>query len=199
MNANNQEQELRDRLKLIENMIAEGRRTTENWGWTFVLWGVAYYVAIAWSTWGNSALAWPVTMTVAFLATAVVATNKARNQPKTKLGRAIASVWVAMGISLFVLMLAMGISGRLDSHTSVAIVGAMLGTANATSSMILKWKLQFGCAVVWWAAAVAACFVSENQCTIAFLAAIFLCQIVFGVYCMISETQQRKQQGAIHA
>ena len=30
----------------------------------------------------------------------------------------------------------------------------MLGLANATSSIILKWKMQFGCAVVWWAAAV---------------------------------------------
>ncbi len=43
-----EEQELKDRLSLIETMIAEGRRTTERWGWTFVLWGVAYYVAIVW-------------------------------------------------------------------------------------------------------------------------------------------------------
>ena len=35
------EQELKDRLSLIESMIAEGRRHTESWGWTFVLWGVA--------------------------------------------------------------------------------------------------------------------------------------------------------------
>ena len=46
------EQELKDRLNLIETMIAEGRRKTESWGWTFVLWGVAYYVAIAWSSCG---------------------------------------------------------------------------------------------------------------------------------------------------
>ena len=39
------EQELKDRLSLIESMIAEGRRTTESWGWTFVLWGVAYYIS----------------------------------------------------------------------------------------------------------------------------------------------------------
>ena len=31
------EQELKDRLSLIESMIAEGRRNTESWGWTFVL------------------------------------------------------------------------------------------------------------------------------------------------------------------
>jgi hypothetical protein len=32
------EQELRDRLTLIERMIGEGRRHTESWGWTFFLW-----------------------------------------------------------------------------------------------------------------------------------------------------------------
>ena len=47
------ELELKDRLKLIESMMAEGRRSTESWGWSFVLWGVAYYVATAWATWGQ--------------------------------------------------------------------------------------------------------------------------------------------------
>ncbi len=34
-------QDLNARLKLIEDMIAEGRRSTQSWGWTFVLWGFA--------------------------------------------------------------------------------------------------------------------------------------------------------------
>jgi hypothetical protein len=59
MTANAEELELKDRLSLIESMIAEGRRTTESWGWTFVLWGVAYYVAIAWSAWGINVVRWP--------------------------------------------------------------------------------------------------------------------------------------------
>ena len=62
---NFERQELSDRLSLIESMIAEGRRTTESWGWTFVLWGVAYYVAILWATLGHSNWAWPVTMSAA--------------------------------------------------------------------------------------------------------------------------------------
>ena len=53
MTANGEEIELKDRLRLIESMIAEGRRSTESWGWTFVLWGVAYYVALAWSILGR--------------------------------------------------------------------------------------------------------------------------------------------------
>jgi dolichyl-phosphate-mannose--protein O-mannosyl transferase len=67
--------------------------------------------------------------------------------------------------------------------------------------MALKWKAQFACAVVWWAAALVACFGTTTEGSIAFLAAIFLCQIVFGAYCMISEAKERgqKMHGALHA
>ncbi len=199
MTANAEEQELRDRLSLIETMIAEGRRTTESWGWTFVLWGLAYYVAIAWASWGNSKLAWPVTMTAAFVMTWALAALKTHGQPGTTMGRAIASVWIAMGISMLILFPALGFSGRLaDQQVFVAVIAAMLGTANATSSLILRWKAQFACAIVWWVAAVASCFSSEAQSLIAFLAAIFLCQIVFGTYMMIAEARERRQ-GAAHA
>jgi fatty acid desaturase len=68
--------DLKDRLALIEAMITEGRRTTENWGWTFVLWGAAFYIAIAWATWGHTAWAWPVTMTAAVAVTVVLASIK---------------------------------------------------------------------------------------------------------------------------
>jgi len=199
MTGNFEEQDLKDRLNLIESMIAEGRRKTESWGWTFVLWGVAYYVAIAWSIWGHSTLAWPVTMIAATVLTGIAASRKASRRPGTRLGRAIGSIWTAMCISMFLLFMAMGISGRFEPHVFVAIVGAMLGMANATSSMILKWKMQFVCAVVWWAAAVAACFGSDAQNSIVFLVAIFFCQIIFGIYGMIADARAIKQRGAAHA
>ncbi|MDR3727305.1 MAG: hypothetical protein P4K86_09715 [Terracidiphilus sp.] len=198
MTANSDELELKDRLNLIETMIAEGRRTTESWGWVFVLWGVAYYAATAWATWGHTYLAWPVTMTVACVLTGYLISLKRSRRPKTTIGRAIGSVWEAMGISMLVLFFSLGMTGRFEYHTFVAIVGAMLGTANATSSLILKWKMQFACAVVWWATTVAACLGTAAQTTIAFLAATFFCQIVFGVYCTIRESSKRAQ-GAAHA
>jgi len=52
MTNNANDPELRNRLNLIETMIAEGRRTTGSFAWIFILWGVAYYVAIVWSTTG---------------------------------------------------------------------------------------------------------------------------------------------------
>ena len=194
------EQELKDRLSLIESMIAEGRRNTERWGWTFVLWGVAYYVAMAWSAWGHSVWAWPVTALIAVIVTVVVASLKAGNHPGTTLGRAIGSIWIALGISMFLLFLALGVSGRLtDQHLFVAVMSAILGLANGASALILRWKIQFACAVVWWVVAVATCFASNAQSTILFLVAIFLCQVGFGIYSHIAEAQQRKRRGPIHA
>ena len=206
MTTNAEELELKDRLSLIESMIAEGRRTTESWGWVFVLWGVAYYIAIAWSTWGlagpiwgrNYYLAWPVTMIGASVLTCFLAMRKYGRQPATTIGRAISAIWVAMGISMFVLLFPLGMSGRTEQQVFVAVIAAMLGSTNAASSMILKWMPQFACAVVWWLAAAASIFGSVSQSTIVFLVAIFLCQIVFGIYGMVCEARLRKQQGALH-
>ena len=202
MTAFEQEQELKDRLSLIETMIAEGRRTTESWGWTFVLWGVAYYVAIAWSTLGHSYYAWPVTMISTALLTALVASRRGNREPETTIGRSIGAIWIGLGISLFVLCLSTALSGHAEQHVFVAMVEAMLGAANATSGIILKWKAQFGCAIVWWAATVVSLFGSIDQSSISFLAAIFLCQIVFGIYIAVSEARgsqfKARKQGGSH-
>jgi hypothetical protein len=199
MTASNEELELKDRLRLIETMIAEGRRTTESYGWTFFLWGVAYYIAILWAGLGHSYLAWPVTMTAAGVLTVVIITRKRSKRPPTTTARAIGAIWCATGISMFVLFMALGWSGKLmDYNIFVAIMAAMLATVNAASSMILRWKLQFACALVWWALTVYACFGKGKSLTIAFLAALFFCQIVFGIYGMIREARARKQ-AAHHA
>ena len=198
-----EEQDLQDRLNLIETMIAEGRQRTESWGWTFVLWGVAYYVAIAWARWGNPAIAWPVTMISAGAITGIVSSRKGGREPGTTLGRAMASIWIALGISLFIFGFCAGATGHVQQQVFVAVIGVMLGMANATSSLILRWKAQFACAVIWWAAAAASLFGTVDQSSKVFLVAIFLCQIVFGIYMMISEAREQKLnaqgKGTAHA
>ena len=196
------EQELKDRLELIETMIAEGRRTTGSWGWTFVFWGVAYYVAIAWTAYNQWPWAWLVTMASAWVVCWAIIRSKQKNQPKqtpaTTIGRAIYTTWAALGVSLVLLLPALGFSSRFNQHIFVAIVAAMLGLANGASGMLLRWKAQIASAIVWWVATVAACFGSDEQCTVVFLVAIFFCQIVFGVYAMIFESRLRRLE-ADHA
>lgn len=197
MAENANELELKERLELIENMLAAGRRKTENWGWWFVLWGVAYYVAILWTTWGSPLVAWPVTMFAAVVVTSLMQLRKRRREPETTIERAIGSIWMSLGITMFLLFMAMGFSHRFESNVFVAVVSAMLGMANATSGLILKWKMQLACAAVWWAAAVATCFTNKNLTATVFLAAIFFCQIVFGIYAMVCRS--KSQHGAVHA
>ena len=198
--------DLRERLDLIECMISEGRRKTESWGWTFLLWGLAYFVAIFWASMGGSAsiwgvhtvLAWPVTMIVAALLTIAIGMRKGKGKPDTTMGRAIVSIWIAVGISMILIFPSLASTGRLDEHSFVAIVAGMLGVANGASGIFLRWKSQFACAVVWWITSVAACFGSDTQLMIVFLSALFLCQIVFGIYAMMMESR-RKQREIAHA
>ncbi|HEY1766874.1 MAG TPA: hypothetical protein VGG26_04435 [Terracidiphilus sp.] len=207
--ATNNEMDVREQLKLIESMIAEGRRKTESWGWSFLLWGIAYYVAIAWASWGgspsvwgasvNRALAWPITMVAACILTIAIGVRKSKGQPDTTMGRAVVSIWICIGVSMLLLFPALSMAGRLDQHAFVAVVGAMLGIANGTSGLILKWRMQFACAIVWWLTSVAACFGSDAQLEALFLAALFFCQIVFGIYAMILDSRRSRLDGAVHA
>jgi hypothetical protein len=191
--------DLAERVRLIESMIAEGRRRQESWGWTFVLWGVAYYAAFFWSWLGRFAYAWPVTMIAAAALTWVISRRRRGGNPETTLGRAIGSIWAAMGISMFVVLCAMGYSSHSSGgHSMIAAFAGMIGMANAACSMILRWRAQFVCALVWWAAAVAACYCSDAMLLPVFLVAVFLGQIVFGGGMMISEYRQRNR-GASHA
>jgi hypothetical protein len=74
----------------------------------------------------------------------------------------------------------------------------MLGVANGASGMILRWKAQIACAIVWWISSVAACFGSVAQLTTVFLVAIFVCQIVFGIYAMVLESRRHRRE-IVHA
>jgi hypothetical protein len=139
-------------------------------------------------------------MMIAVVVAIAFASLKTGSHPGTTLGRAIGSIWIALGISMFLLFLALGLSGRLtDQHLFAAVTSAILGMANGASGLILRWKVQFVCAAVWWVAAIGACFGTDSQGAIVFLVAIFLCQIAFGIYGVIAEAQERKRSGPIHA
>lgn len=195
-------EEIRDRLSLMESMVLEGRRSTERWGWLFVLWGVAYYVAIAWSVEARFGWAWPITVVAAVLISGVIRRARGMGHARTQVSRAIGSVWAAFGISIFLLLMTLALSRQLTSApVAFAIIAAMLGMVNGASAMILRWNLQMACAVVWWVAAVLCCFEKflVLDTPVVFLAAVFFCQIVFGVYCMMLDGRVATAQRQSHA
>jgi hypothetical protein len=189
------ERELTERIALIESMMQAGRKSTEYWGWVFLLWGIAYLVAVAWASLlpntGGRWLAWPVTMIFATLLTIGIARRRSRNKPQTEKARGIQAIWTAVGSGIFVFAFPVAYSGHLDPHTFMAGIEALLGVAYVASGLTLRWSTQVVLGALWWAAAIASCFVSGNGVAYVFLAATFVCMIGFGIYLMIRESRDK--------
>ncbi len=195
-----QEQELTERIALIESMMQQGRKSTEYWGWNFVLWGVAYLVATAWSSLlpdaGGRQLAWPVTMLLAALLTTVIARRRMRGQPRTERSRGIKATWMAVGSGIFVFAFPVAYSGHWEVHSFMAAIEVLLGVAHIASGTMLRWPAQVAVGGLWWAAAVTSCFVSANGVGFIFLGATFVCNIAFGIYLMVRESRAKAEARA---
>jgi len=191
-------QELTERLKLIEDMLQEGRRSTERWGWVFVLWGAALFVATFWALVANPMLAWTVTIAGASILTFLIAWKMNDGKPRTAKSLAIGSIWNSVGIAIGLFAFCGGISGHSEVHLTLAGIEILLGVANASSAFILRWGMQLAVAITWWAAGVATLFVDVKALFIIYLVTVFLCQIVFGLYLMLHEYTERKR-GLSHA
>jgi hypothetical protein len=187
------QEELLSRFELVEMMVKEGRRSTEYWGWTFVLWGAAYLIAIAWSFWLRQPnVAWPVTMITAAVLTTVVAARKKRAQPQTPVSRAIGGIWTAVGVAIFIFCFAVGLSGHAEMHTYIATVEILLGVANCAVSMVLRWRGQFFIALLWWISAVATCYVGSQWIMPILVADTLIGLLGFGLYLMYRERRDRR-------
>lgn len=187
--------ELVSRLDLIESMMTEGRRTTEYWGWVFVLWGIAYLIAIGWSfAPATQQFAWPVTMVVAGILTAILASRKARTKSsRTPLGRAIGGIWAGVGISIFIFCFAAASAGHFEPHAYIAAVLILVGAANCASSIALHWRTQFLVALLWWVSGAVVCFVPEHWIVVIVLIDAFFGFIAFGIYLMVRERRDRRR------
>jgi hypothetical protein len=189
------DQEIAERLRLIESMMASGRKTTEYWGWSFLLWGIAYLVAVAWASFlpnaGGRTLAWPVTMIFAALLTAAIAKRRRRHQASADRGRFIQALWTTVGCGIFVFAFPVAYSGHMEPHAFMAAIETLLGVANIGSGAMLGWKTQMAVGGLWWAAAVSSCWVNEQGIAIVFLAATLVCNIGFGIYLMVRESRDK--------
>ena len=187
------EREIGERIALIESMMHEGRKTTGYWGWCFLLWGIAYLVAIGWSNFlpAGKVLAWPVTMILAVLLTAGIARRRSCNRPPTNKTRSIRAIWTAAGSGIFVFAFPVVYSGHLDPHSFMAGIETLLGVAHIACGTMVRWTPQIVIGALWWAAAIASCFVrTGNEVATIFLAATLVCNIGFGIYLMIRESRE---------
>ena len=194
------EREITERIALIESMMQAGRKSTEYWGWNFLLWGIAYLVAVAWSSFlpqaGGLTLAWPVTMIFAVLLTIGIARRRMRNKPRTEKSRGIQAIWTAVGCGIFVFAFPVAYTGHFQAQSFMAAIEVMLGIAHVSSGSVLRWPTQIVVGALWWIAAIASCFVHGNGIAYVFLAATLVCNIGFGIYLMIRESRDKARARA---
>lgn len=174
--------ELQDRLKLIETMMEEGRKSTQSWGWSFLLWGLGPLLAMWWTDrWPHAAWAWPVTMGLCILINGLVlAARKRRGISKTTTSRALAAVWRCAGATVLLLACGAVWSGAIELRALYVALFALAAVAHGTSSLILRWWPQFLAALVWWVAGALAFVVPAAELQWLAVLALVLANVVFG-------------------
>ena len=197
----NDEQSAAEQINFIESMILEGRRTTEYWGWNFLLWGAAYLVAIAWSSSPASVgpkFAWPITMVAAAVLSGVIGNRKSKGQPVTTTSRAVWSIWIAVGTAIFTFTSVASFAGRFgDGHLFMAAIEILLGAGHLASGLLLRWKVQSTVGILWWVASLISILShTVNGVSIPFLAGTFICSIGFGIYLMVLESRDKAKARA---
>jgi hypothetical protein len=174
---------LEARLNLVETMIEEGRQTTESWGWVFLLWGAGPLLALLWTAqWPFSAWAWPVTTVICVLLNGIgIKLHRRRGHARTVPMRSIGAVWLCAGLSVLFLGFGVAASPARDPHMVYAALFVLAAVAHATSGIILRWRLQFLVALVWWLSAALALALPANRLPLIAAFGLVLGNIAFGV------------------
>ncbi len=185
--------ELLQRVALMEAMIAEGRRSTAQYGWIFVMWGLVYFVAIGWALFLPFAnFAWPVCIATAIVILNVVKGRQGRRGTSENLrSNNIEAVWKGMGLTITLFIVAGFASHHAHGPAFWAALSFFVGLAHAISAMILRWWMQGIVAAIWLAGGIATFFFTRPSEGIGiFLVATFFGQIVFGLYVMMLERRR---------
>ena len=182
-----------DRLKLIEAMMAEGRRSTQRWGWSFLLWGIGPLMAMLWAAdWPHPDWSWPVTMGLCIMVNGLVL--KARNRRgefETTTMRSVGAVWTCAGVTVLLLAFGAVWSGMVEFRYLYVILFALAAVAHGASSLILRWWPQFLAAVVWWLASILAFVVPNSGLTELAVLALLLGNVVFGAWLTYCEWSRK--------
>ncbi|HEY1338796.1 MAG TPA: hypothetical protein VGF59_14870 [Bryobacteraceae bacterium] len=175
--------EIVNRLKLIEQMVAEGRRTTQRWGWMFLLWGIGPLIGIWWeSSLPQPAAAWPIVLSVCIIVNGAVIRRRRRfGEAQTPATRSLAAVWASTGVTVLLIALGAAVFG-LDARSFYIALFALAAVAHCASSAILRWRPQLLAAIVWWAAGLCAFVLPGTRLRMLSAAALFLGNVVFGAW-----------------
>ena len=187
------QKEMLDRLKLIETMMAEGKRTTQRWGWSFLLWGIGPLIAMLWAAhWPHAEWAWPVTIGLCIIVNGLVLkARKRRSESKTTTMRSVGAVWTCAGATVLLVAFGAVWSGMVEFRYLYVALFALAAVAHGASSLILRWWPQFLAALVWWVASVMAYVVPADRLQELAALALVLGNVVFGAWLTYCEWSRK--------
>jgi hypothetical protein len=182
----------------MEEMIAEGRRSTARWGWVFVMWGLTYFVAMTWTVYlPLKDWAWPVCVGISVLIS-VIKGRRTRSTGKSQRSRSLEAVWQIFGVGITLYVIGAIAGGHGTQPAYYAAIFFFIGVAHGISARILRWGAQGLAAAVWWAGGLAMFFsTTRGEILAIFLIATFFGMILFGVYAMWME--RRRAAGMVQA
>ena len=195
--------ELVQRVALMEEMIAEGRRSTARFGWSFVLWGLVTLIGIGWQyLQPHLHWIWPVAIASGFLIQFIgiaIHRRRGRSCSNNMQSRSIAAVWRMTGIAIILYAAPAIVTHTIHQIAYVAAIFIFLGLAHAISALILRWRAQGVVAGLWWAGGIATYFVPENNVLTIYIAEMFFCMVLFGLYAMWLERRRAAALEQHHA
>ena len=124
--------DLLQRVALMETMIAEGRCTTQRYGWIFVAWGLCYLIAVAWTALGpHPVWAWPICLAVTILGVnlGLYRQGKAATSrgPVSSMTRTLSAVWLAFGLGIMLFVGAVAASRHFGDVMFISTICFFLG------------------------------------------------------------------------
>jgi hypothetical protein len=176
--------ELLTRLRQIEEMMGEGRRTSQGWGWMFLLWGSGPLAAMFWEDCLRyPALAWPLAMAVCVIVKGIVLQpRKRRGEARTAMMQSVGAVWCSVGVAVPVIALGAAWSGALDLRALCVALFALAAVAHSASGVMLRWTPQLPAALVGLRAGLAAFLLPATGFHLFTAVAILPGNVVFGAW-----------------
>jgi len=193
------QQELLERLQIIERIVEEGRSETSSWGWCLMLWGFGHAGAMIWTVLGrHDGMPWWVLMSACGVLTLVGGAYVRRAEGHvTTSGRATAGIWLSLAVSMFLLFALGGNYRGVAPRLLVAAFCVLLAMANFASGHLLRWTAQRLNGMFLWTCTVAALLAPDVTTLFwIFMFAVVVGEIGFGLYLIMLERSARSKHAA---
>ncbi|RKY55657.1 MAG: hypothetical protein DRP89_02870 [Candidatus Neomarinimicrobiota bacterium] len=177
-----------EELKIIHQMIEKTKSDTAESGTELIMWGwlalaacVCLYALVFLGLPHLAWLPWAVLMPIGAIVQIVKEIKqRKRTRISTYTDHAISSLWLACGMSIFMVAFLAVPLGAVSYKFLTPAISIIIGIAMFTSGQIVEWKLMKICGLVWWLSAVIMMLIHSHLHTGVFAISIILGYLVPG-------------------